>query len=410
MTVDSEGPRPEQQACRLGIRILGVHGYRFRRHRHEPPLYPAGRHQGSERERSDHARGGDGHRVADLLVLDHRHLDQVRHPDHASRQPRRGRHPGPSGVGEPASRQGEQTACGHGRRGSHRRDAALWRRHDHAGDFGAERNRRHQAVRAPSGAIRHSADGHHPGAAVRHSAQRHIVDRRHIRSGHADLVRRHRDSGNCGNCQGTLDPRRLKSVARDHVPAPRGVVVLGGDRGCLSRSDGRRGVLCGHGPLRAVSDPCRLVRRGAAGVDAQLFRPGRPASQRSQRDREFLLSAGSGMGALRHRRTCHPGDRHRLPVDHFGGVFADAPGHSTRIPAAAEHRSYGRTRNRPNLRSVRELGAGAGNADGGDRFRIFRGAGGSVWNRGLVADGHYHPAGHVRRTAVEAQSAHRYSA
>ena len=98
------------------------------------------------------AGGRARHRVADLLVADRRHLDQVRDPDHARRQSRRGRHSGPARAGQPAPRQAQPTARRAGGGRPHRRDAALRRRHDHAGDLGPVRDRRAQALRAADAA------------------------------------------------------------------------------------------------------------------------------------------------------------------------------------------------------------------------------------------------------------------
>ncbi len=60
--------------------------------------------------RSGDAGSGPRHRLADLLVAHRRHLDQIRDPHHARRQPRRGRHPGAARAGQPAPRQAEQLA------------------------------------------------------------------------------------------------------------------------------------------------------------------------------------------------------------------------------------------------------------------------------------------------------------
>ena len=49
-----------------------------------------------------------------------------------------------------------------------------------------------------------------------------------------------------------------------HLSVARRALGLGRDRRRFLGSDRRRGVLCRHGPLRAVSDPHRLVWRGVA--------------------------------------------------------------------------------------------------------------------------------------------------
>ena len=80
-----------------------------------------------------------------------------------------------------------------------------------------------------------------------------------------------------------------------------GPLAFVGDRRRFLGGDRRRGVLCRHGPFRAVSDPHRLVRRGVAGANAQLFRARRAAAHRARRHRQPVLSACPAMVAL---RTC----------------------------------------------------------------------------------------------------------
>ena len=177
--------------------------------------------------------GGSRSGVADFLVTDHRHFHQVCAPDHARRQPRRGWYSGASRPGESAPRQDQPAACGDGHHRSHRCHAALRRRHDHAGDFGAERHRGHQALRAPDGEIRGSADACDPRGAVRHPAQGHILGRRPVRTGHAGLVRRDRHSRHHRNRQGTRDSRRAQSPAGNPLFVARGTVGAGGDWRCF---------------------------------------------------------------------------------------------------------------------------------------------------------------------------------
>ena len=191
-----------------------LHGRRLRRHRNEPALHAAGSHKIRKSGWDGVAGGGARHRVADLLVVDHRHFDQIRDPDHASRQSRRGRHIGAACIDQSAPRQAEQAACRHGHDRPHRSDPALRRRHHHAGDFGFERNRRHKAIRPPDGAVRGPADRRDPGLVVRHPAQGDVLDRRHIRTGHADLVHRDRDSRPRRNCKGAGRARGSQSRCR----------------------------------------------------------------------------------------------------------------------------------------------------------------------------------------------------
>ena len=125
----------------LGAGGARLHGGRVRRYRNEPALYVQRRRAGRQSLRTRLAGGGARHRFADLLVVDHRHLDQIRDPDHARRQSRRGRHFGAARAGQSAPRQTKPPARRHGRGRPDRGDAALRRRRHHSGDFGVERDR-----------------------------------------------------------------------------------------------------------------------------------------------------------------------------------------------------------------------------------------------------------------------------
>src|ERR1700733_2974900 len=85
------------------------------RHRHEPALYAQRRCEVRKSQRTGFAGSGGRHRVADLLGVDHRHLHQIRDPDHARRQPRRRRHSSAARSGQPAARKAQQMANGPGR-------------------------------------------------------------------------------------------------------------------------------------------------------------------------------------------------------------------------------------------------------------------------------------------------------
>ena len=139
--------------------------------------------------RAGHAGSRARHRVADLLVADHRHLDQIRDPDHARRQSRRGRHPRAARAGQPAPRQDKTDG------------APLWSSSAWSGrpcfTATARSRRRFRCLSAIEGVKIYApqmervvvpADGRHPRRPVSHPAQRHVLDRRHIRAGHAGLV------------------------------------------------------------------------------------------------------------------------------------------------------------------------------------------------------------------------------
>src|SRR6202035_4827177 len=105
-------------------------------------------------------------------------------------------------------------AGGHGRDRPRRRHLAVRRRHDHAGDFGLERNRGVEDLCTPDGARRGPADGRDPRHLVSHPAQRHVLYRRHIRAGDADLVHRRRRSRRCGNRQDARHSHGAQPAAR----------------------------------------------------------------------------------------------------------------------------------------------------------------------------------------------------
>ena len=242
-------------------------------------------------------------RVVDLLVTNYRHLHQIRDPDHAGRQSRRGRHPGVARFDQPAPRQAEQAACDHGRDRPCRGDLALRRRHYHAGHFRPERDRGHQGLRPPNGACRRPSNSDDSRPLVHDPAQRHRLDRQHIRADHANLVRRGRGPWHYWNCQDTCRASRLESFAGHRLSVARWALGFRGDRRRFPRGDRRRGILRRHGPFRAVSNPRRLVRRGIAGADPQLFRPRRIAAHRAQRHRQPVLSARPAMVTLRSGRA-----------------------------------------------------------------------------------------------------------
>ena len=87
----------------------------------------------------------------------------------------------------------------------------------YAGHFRPERDRGHQGLCPADGACRRPANGGDPRTSILNSAQRHVLDRRHIRAGHADLVRGCRRPRHRGNCHDTRRARRLESVAGHHL-------------------------------------------------------------------------------------------------------------------------------------------------------------------------------------------------
>ncbi len=377
----------------MGAGGARVHGRRFRRHRHEPALYAQRRGKVRQSRRTGFAGSGARHRVADLLVADRRHLDQIRDPDHARRQPRRRRHSGAAGACQPAARQAQPMARRHGGDRPRRRHSALRRRHDHPGDFGLKRDRGTEDLCAPNEPCRGPADGRHPRRPVSHPAQRNLLHRRDLRAGDAGLVHHRRRPRRRGNRQVARRARGAQSARRHQLSLACRTARLCRDWRRLPGGDRRRSVLRRYGPFRATPDPDRLVRRGAARAHPQLFRPRRPAPRRAEfprRDRQPVLRACAGMGAL---SACSSGDRrhhHRLAVDHLRRLFPHAAGDQSRFSAAHEGCSHRGPGDRPDLCALRQLGARRRHARRRHRLRLVGRAGRRVWHRRFASDGDHH--------------------
>ncbi len=117
---------------------------RVRRHRHEPALHVQDR---ARLYRRASQRSGSARRaVADPVDFVHHHDRQIRQFRDADRQRRRGRH---HRADDPAWGE-EGPSPDHHCDGSVRRRAHLWRRRDHAGDFGAVGAGGHGAGRSDS--------------------------------------------------------------------------------------------------------------------------------------------------------------------------------------------------------------------------------------------------------------------
>ena len=253
---------PLSPRARLGTCGACQHGCCLRRHWHKPALCAQRGGKGCKPRWSDIATCCAGSRIANILVFDHRHFHQIRDSDHACGQPRRGRHPRAARLGQPAARQAEQVARDHGCDRSHRSDLALWRWLHHTGHFRAERDRGHQGRRSADGACRRPANGGDPRTSILDPAQRHGLDRRHIRAGHAGLVRGSRCPRYRGNCQNTRRARRIESFAGHHLSLACWAAGVCCDRRCLPRRDRWRSILRRHGAFRSISHSSCLVRRG----------------------------------------------------------------------------------------------------------------------------------------------------
>ena len=186
-------------SARMGRRDSRRDRRRLRRHRHQPAVH----RQGSVRPGDRRAAGPGPPRrrgVLHLLGVDARRDAQVRDPDPARRQPRRGRRPGADGAGHARGRRqaGAQASTAAARR--LRRHTVLRRQRDHSGDLRARRDGRaggrHTHAR---GLCRAGVAGGVAGV-VRGSAPGHCRGRAGVRPDHHAVVRdagRHRGGAHC---------------------------------------------------------------------------------------------------------------------------------------------------------------------------------------------------------------------
>jgi hypothetical protein len=285
---NGENPRSDDAApARRAIAPRSYRSHRtrrrLRRHRYKPALWvQTGRRRGgNDLAGKDYGRG-----VSHSLVARPDRVVQICHPDHARRQPRRGRHrgaPGPARHQECAPRQLARLPDD---RWSDRRRPALWRRGHHAGHLGTQRRRGSQA-RCASACARCGSDQHcDPGRPVPSPAQGHGVHRQHLRAGDAALVLGHRRARHAWDHWRTEHPGRTQPASCVDLPGP----IAAGDRlcrarRCLPHPDGRRGDVCRYGAFRSPADPPRLVRRGFSRFGAQLSRSRGVASVRPTRSK-----------------------------------------------------------------------------------------------------------------------------
>ena len=245
--------------------------------------------------------------VADPVVADPDHLDQVRAADPARGQPRRRRHRRPARAAVGAQRATRQLARAAPDRRPDRRRAALWRRRHHARDLGAERDRRVGGRRAVAGAGRRADHHRHSGRRVRDAEQGTGVIGQIF--GPVMLVWFVVLAllGIHGIVQGAGRARSTQPVLCLRFPDPPEFShQLCDPRRGLPGGDRRRGDVRRHGAFRPGADPARLVRHRAAGAGAELFWPGGGAHHRSQRDRSSVLPARAGLGALSAGRAVRP--------------------------------------------------------------------------------------------------------
>ena len=188
----------------------------------------------------------------DLLGADRHRVPEIRDPDSARRQPRRGRHRGHARAAGRAPRAGRELARLPAGRRPDRGGAALRRRRHHAGHLGAQRGRGIEAGRAAADAGGRAHHGRHPDRPVPHSAPGDGVHRLHLRPGDARMVRGHRRARHrSASCvTPPCSPRSIRSAPSNICSTPDPAISFRGARGRLPGRHGRRGDVCGYGPFR----------------------------------------------------------------------------------------------------------------------------------------------------------------
>ena len=202
-----------------------------------------------------------------------------------------------------------RTQCGterqghrHGAPGRDRRRLAVWRRRDHAGDFGPQRRR--GARRSPvldCRAARAAAHLRHPGRAVRDPAARNRRHRQALRPGDGRLVRHDGGARHLSHHPEAGDPDRALAASWGRLfPPPRNPRHAHSRLGRSGR-DRRRGPVRRHGPFRdpAHSPGVDVFRPAVARAGLPGARGHDPARSEPGRDREPLLLAGAA-------RACPP--------------------------------------------------------------------------------------------------------
>ena len=159
-----------------------------------------------------------------------------------------------------------------------------------------------------------------------------------------------------------------------------------------ARGHRRRGAVRRHGPLRPPGDHPRLAAAGPAGVRAELPRPGRADPRRPERREQPVLPARPGLGAVADGAAGHRGDGDRLPGGDHRRLLGGVAGRPARLPAEAAGGAHLGVDDRPDLRSVDQLGADGVGADAGVRLPQLGGVGVRVRHGGDRDDHHHHAA------------------
>ena len=277
--------------------------------------------------------------LAHLLVLGRDDLDQVPRLRAESGQSGRGRHSRADRSGH-SGRRSAGPATDPGPAGPVRHRAPVRRGHDHARDHRALRGGgsrgRDLGVRAL-----HPADHHRdPGGAVLLPEAGHRRGGTRVRARHAGMVHHDRGAGLRADFQAA-------ECAGRREPSPRGAFLPGERRAGITRAEfGRAGDHRGgsavrrHGALRPPAHSAGVVRRGVAGIAAELPGTGRAHPRRHGFGGEPVLPDGAHLGSLPGGRDRHRGRRDRLPGAHHGRVLAHHAGGAARLQPARDDRAH----------------------------------------------------------------------
>ena len=174
-----------------------------------------------------------------------------------------------------------------------------------------------------TGANRGPADGRDPRGAVRHPAQRHLLHRRHIRTGHADLVHRRRRARHRreSSRRRPFSPRSVPLPAVTYLShaGPLALAVIGGAFLAVTGGEAFYADMGHFGPL-----PIRVAWFGVAlpALTLNYFGQGGLLLAAARRDRQPVLRAGPAMVAYPLGRARDGRHRDRLAVDHLRRLFA----------------------------------------------------------------------------------------
>ncbi len=233
----------------------------------------------------------------------------------------------------------QQSAADHHRGRIVRRGAHLWRRRDHAGDFGALRARRRGTDRAGiddlcvagRDLILLALFAVQPfGTAAIGRAFGPIMLAWFLIIAALGLY---------GIVQHPAVYCRDQSALRPRLSGAGRHAGLSRARRRVPVRHRRRGALRRHGAFRRRADPPVLERHRLSGAHPQLRRPGGDrAGGRADRG-QHLLSALPWAAADAADPARDGRDRHRQPVDHHRRLFDDAPGDPARLAAAHDHQA-----------------------------------------------------------------------